>query len=96
MQLHLETAELNLVANILLGRPSPAAGIDEGLLNKILAKDLCLDSDELERLGTILGERERELKMALAQRSPVSPSELEKLGLLERALERVNEACVMF
>jgi len=32
MQLHLETAELNLVANFLLERPSPVGGVDESLL----------------------------------------------------------------
>ncbi len=114
MQLQLEAAELNLLADILLeqvGRASAKevpsqreTGIGltsssyEDLLNKILARDLRLDSGELEQAGELLGHRKRELKEEIA-RTPdpeVCVRLREKLGLVEHTLERVNEACVMF
>jgi len=97
MQLHLDTAELNLLADVLLQVKS-TSGADDDLLDKILAKDLRLDSDELEKLGDLLGKRSRQLKdeIARAQGSPAALVLQQKLGLLQRVLERVNEACVMF
>ncbi|HUI83724.1 MAG TPA: hypothetical protein VL240_05845 [Candidatus Binatia bacterium] len=118
MQLLLNTAELNIVADVLLteqsSRASAAAGeaagiqaqremaqrsrADDELLNKILVRDLRLDSGELLRLGDLLATRKRELKdeIARAQDSPAAPGLRQKLGILERALEKINEACVMF
>jgi len=95
MQLHLDSSELKLVADILLARASRTEA-DEILLNKILTRDLRLDGDELERLGEVLAERERELKAAIAQKTPADSGLQERLALLRRAKERINEACVMF
>ena len=116
MQLHLETDELNLVANILLERIGKAAhgGLSddeqldprmrlsprffEDLADKILARDLRLDSDELEQLSELLRAERRKLAEQVAQQENVElkAQSQRRLGLLDRALERVSEACVMF
>jgi len=116
MQLLLNTAELNIVADILLREQSSRAAAaaatgtqaeeemakrsraDDELLNKILARDLRLDSDELLRLSDLLASCKRELKdeIARAQDSPAAPGLRQKLAILEHALEKINEACVMF
>ena len=72
MQLHLETDELNLVADILMQRIGKASAQaarfssrpDESirlgpqfydrLLDKILARDMRLDTDELDQIGELL------------------------------------------
>jgi hypothetical protein len=73
MQLHLETDELNLLANILLervgtistqasssGSPQSDGNLGQGprffddILDKVLARDLRLDSDELEGVADLL------------------------------------------
>jgi hypothetical protein len=70
MQLHLETDELDLIANILLQREgqlsrlsqqevsSTQPGVDlklcEELLDRVLARDTEFDSDELEQLAELL------------------------------------------
>ena len=95
MQFHLETDELNLLANVLSEQdPGPY----HELLNKILARDLRLDGSELEQAADLLAGKKRCLKDEIA-RQPDAPLKLElqrQLALLERVLERVNEACVMF
>jgi len=95
MQFHLETDELNLFANVLLEQdPRPY----KELLNKVLARDLRLDGSELEQAADLLAGKKRSLKDEIA-RQPDAPLKLElqrQLALLERVLERVNEACVMF
>lgn len=95
MQFHLEAAELKLLANVLLGQDSPQCG---ELLNKVMAHDLRFDSIELELTGELLAARKRSLKEEIAgQQDAARKSELEReLALLNRVLERVNEACVMF
>jgi hypothetical protein len=95
MQFHLETDELNLLANLLLEQdPRPY----QELLHKILARDLRLDAGELEQAGDLLASKKRSLKDEIARQPDASLKlELERqLALLERVLERVNEACVMF
>jgi len=117
MQLHLETDELNLVANILMERigkasaqATPSGGgqpgqrtrlgpqFYDGLLDKVLARDLRLDTDELEQMGEILSAQKRKLTEQIAR--PEQAARLGKmqqeLKVVERALERINEACVMF
>ena len=96
MQLYLDTAELNLVADLLL--KMGASGRDADILDRILARDLRLDGNELERLGELLAKRKTELKDEIdhTQESAALEEKREKLSLLERALERINEACVMF
>jgi len=95
MQFHLETDELNLLANILLEQDPRQYG---ELLNKVLARDLRFDSGELEQTAELLAGKKRSLKEEVARQPEGTPkTELQrKLALLERVLERVNEACVMF
>ncbi len=93
MQFHLETDELNLLANILLEEDSPEYS---EIFNKVMTHDLRLDADELEAAGDLLAAKKDRLKEELA-RQPERKVQLERqLSLLERVLERVNEACVMF
>ena len=95
MQFHLETDELKLLANVLLEQdPRPY----QELLNKVLAHDLRLDADELEQTADLLAGKKLSLKDEI-DRQPDAALKLglqQKLALLERVLERVNEACVMF
>jgi hypothetical protein len=95
MQFHLDTDELNFLANVLLEQdPRPY----KELLDKVMARDLRLDSGELEQAGELLAAKKRRLQQEL-ERQPNSAvkAQLEgELALLERVLERVNEACVMF
>jgi hypothetical protein len=94
MQFHLETDELNLLANILLEQDARQYG---ELLNKVLARDLRFDSGELEQTAELLAGKKRSLKEEVARQAEgTTKTELQrKLALLERVLE-VNEACVMF
>jgi len=95
MQFHLESDELNLLANVLLEQdPRPY----QELLNKVLAHDLRLDGGELEQAADLLAAKKRSLKDEIGrQRNAALKIELERqLALLERVQERVNEACVMF
>ncbi|HYW40921.1 MAG TPA: hypothetical protein VE957_22655 [Terriglobales bacterium] len=95
MQFHLETDELNLLANVLLEQDPRQYN---ELLNKVLARDLRFDSGELEQTADLLAGKKRSLKDEIA-RQPNAALKLElqrQLALLERVLERVNEACVMF
>jgi hypothetical protein len=114
MQLHLETDELNLVANILLERmgkapaqAAPSRGGQPGqsmrlgpqfydrLLDKILARDLRLDTDELDQMGELLDTQRCKLTEQIARGE--NAAELQrKLRLLDQVLERISEACVMF
>jgi hypothetical protein len=95
MQFHLETDELNLLANVLLEQdPRPY----QELLNKVMARDLRLDAGELEQAADLLAGKKHSLKDEIArQPNAVLKMDLQRqLTLLERTLERVNEACVMF
>lgn len=95
MQFHLEPDELKLLANVLLEQdPRPY----QELLNKVLARDLRLDADELEQAADLLAGKKSSLQEEIARQPDASPkTELQRqLALLERVLERVNEACVMF
>ena len=95
MQFRLEPDELNLLANILLEQDPRQYN---ELLNKVMAHDLRFDSGELEQTAELLASKKRTLKDEISrQPSDELKRELErKLALLERVLERVNEACVMF
>jgi hypothetical protein len=95
MQFHLETNELNLLANVLLEQDPRQYN---ELLNKVLAHDLRFDSGELEQTADLLAGKKRSLKDEIA-RQPDAALKLElqrQLALLERVQERANEACVMF
>ena len=95
MQFHLETDELNLLVNV-LAEQDPRRYNE--LLNKVLAHDLRFDSGELEQSADLLAGKKRSLKDEIA-RQPDATLKMalqRQLELLERVLERVNEACVMF
>jgi len=95
MQFHLESDEIQLLANILLEQDSRQYN---ELFQKVMARDLRLDADELEDASELLAGKKQSLKDEIArQADPKLKSELEhKLEILERALYRVNEACMMF
>jgi hypothetical protein len=99
MQLHLETDELNLLANLLMERDSeaPRSKLDDSLLEMVLARDLRFDSDELERVAARLAAYEHILRDAVAQEPNLArkAERQQRLALLERVLEKVDEACVM-
>jgi hypothetical protein len=99
MQLHLETDELSLLANLLMNRGSEVSrsSLDDGLLEMVLAHDLRFDSDELERVAALLATHEHSLKEALDRESNLSrKAEMQKKpAVLEHVLEKVDEACVM-
>jgi hypothetical protein len=95
MQFRLEPQELKLLANVLLEQdPRPY----QELLNKVMAHDLRLDADELEQAANLLAGKKLSLKDEIGrQQNAALKIDLERqLALLERVLERVNEACVMF
>lgn len=95
MQFHLETDELKLLANLLLEQDPRKYG---DILNKVMARDLRFDSGELEQTAELLAGKKRSLKEEIAlQTDAAQKANLQqRLALLERVLERVNEACVMF
>jgi hypothetical protein len=95
MQFHLEPDELKLLADLLLEQ-DPRQYSD--LLNKVMSHDLRFDSGELEQTAELLAKRKHTLKDEIArQPNAALKAELQRqLALLERVLERVNEACVMF
>jgi hypothetical protein len=95
MQFHLESDELRLLANVLLEQDPRQYN---ELLNKVMAHDLRFDSGELEQTGELLAGKKSSLKEEIArQPDGTLKTELQRqLALLERVLERVNEACVMF
>ena len=95
MQFHLEAEEVKLLADLLLEQDQRAYA---DLVDKVLARDLRFDSDQLEKTADLLAATEHNLKVTLAREGdPALKSLLQrKLALLERVLEKVNEACVMF
>ncbi|MGO9574999.1 MAG: hypothetical protein ACLPTQ_11805 [Terriglobales bacterium] len=95
MQFHLEPDELKLLANVLLEQDLRPY---QELLNKVLAHDLRLDGSEFEQAADLLAGKKRSLHDEIARQSDATlKTELQRqLVLLERVLERVNEACVMF
>jgi hypothetical protein len=100
MQLHLETDELNLLANLLMERGAAAQSQVQydDLLEMVLARNLSFDADEFERLADLLAAQERRLKQEVSrQPSGQQATDMEEtLALLERLLEKIDEACVMF
>ncbi|HVP54857.1 MAG TPA: hypothetical protein VMU45_07670 [Candidatus Eisenbacteria bacterium] len=100
MQLHLEADELNLLANLLMesaNAPQLEKPVDD-LLEMVLARDLRLDSDQLERAANVLAAAKRSMKEEISREPNASRRSglQQKLALLERVQERVDEACVMF
>jgi hypothetical protein len=94
MQLHLESDELKLLADVLLEQDQRRYA---DLVDKVLAHDLRFDADELEQTADLLAAEERKLKGETSPRGPTQEDAMRRrLALLEKVLERVNEACVMF
>ena len=117
MQLHLETDELNLIANTLMARLGKASAqaarsggdqpdqstrlgpqVYDRLLDKILARDLRLETDELDQMSELLDTQRCKLTEQIARgENAALQAELQRqLRLLDHVLERINEACVMF
>lgn len=94
VELRLETDEPNLPANLLM---NPVGQDPHSPLEMVLARDLRFDSDELERLAELLVASERSMKDDVQRgAAPVCRFELKcRLGLLERTLEKIDEASVM-
>jgi hypothetical protein len=67
------------------------------LLDKVLARNLKFDSDELEQLADLLSDKKIRIKSQIARQynAALKKKVEQKLALLERALERVEEACAM-
>jgi len=95
MQFRLEIDELNLLADVLLEQDPRQY---KGLLNKVMVRDLRFDAGELEQTAELLAGKKRSLKDEIAQQpnAALKTGLQRQLALLERVLERVNEACVMF
>ena len=96
MQLRLSNEELNFLANLLL-EEGETTQFRRDLLNKILARDLRLDTDELDAVHQLLvAEKHRLRESANHHGDAMADAELEqKLNLLERTIEKVDEACAM-
>jgi hypothetical protein len=95
MQFYLTSEELKLLANVLLEQDAKQYG---EILDKVMAHDLRLDAGELLDSATALETKKQSLRAEIAaQPDAAKKAALEsKLALLERVLDRVNEACVMF
>jgi hypothetical protein len=69
----------------------------DDVLDKVLARDLQLDSDELEQVADLLAQQKREVNDEIAglQNSALRLKLQKKLGLVERVLEKVDEVRAM-
>jgi hypothetical protein len=79
------------------GDRDQAAQRYDHLLVKVLARDLRLDSDELEQVADLFGEQKRDLhgEIARLQNSALRLKLQQKLELVERVLERIDEVRAM-
>ena len=108
MQCHLDTDELNLLADVLLEKisgssaDSPKSDSERrsynALLDKVLARALRFDSDEFDQAAQLLAAKKRLLQEQIASQAnaTLKLALQQKLTLLERALEKIDEACTMF
>ncbi len=92
MQLQFTAEELNFLANILLNEGDPA-----GLLDRVLARDLRFDIDELERLRELLMSCKRKTAEQELHKNNIQTRKLLPLHLaqLDSMIEKVSEACAM-
>jgi hypothetical protein len=69
----------------------------DDLLDKVLARDLRLDSDALDQVADLLEQQKSDLndEIARLQNSTLRLKLQQKLGLVERILERIDEARAM-
>jgi len=95
MQFYLETEELNLLADVLLEQDLQKYG---ELLNKVMSRDLRFDADEFLQAADLLADKKSRLTDEIARQTNVALKGqlLQKLVLVERVLDKVNECCVMF
>ena len=96
MQLRLTNDELNLIANLLMEHDDKTTA-HRDLLNKVLAKDLKFDTDELELLDRFLKSAQHNLRQSAARHGDATadPDLEATLCTLESAVEKVDEACAM-
>ena len=94
MQLHFSVEQLQLLADILSEQKTKPA---EDLLDRVLARDLRCDFDDLEQLGGLLNTRRKEVMSRLAEtKNPELSATLQQTKLLlDGMLERVSEASAM-
>jgi hypothetical protein len=94
MQLHFTVPQLQLLAEILSEQKGPVA---EDLLDRVLAKDLRFDFDELEQLSALVNAGRAEILAELGHATiPASSAGLErKKQLVDEMLERLSEASAM-
>lgn len=91
MQLHCSPEELNLLASILLNA-DPA-----GLRDRVLARDLRFEFDELDQLREILLANWSNAANELAVcHDPATQQTIEaRRSMLESMIEKVGESCAM-
>lgn len=94
MQLHFSVEQLQLLAEILSEQRTKPA---EDLLDRVLARDLRFDFDELEQLSVLLNARRKEVMNRLGEtKNPELSARLQQAkSLLDGMLERVSEASAM-
>jgi len=94
MQLHFTVPQLQVLAEILSEQKGPVA---EDLLDRVLAKDLRFDFDELEQLTALVNAGRAEILTELGHATnPAASSGLErKKQLVDEMLERLSEASAM-
>jgi len=92
MQLHFAPEELSLLADILLNQRDPI-----GVLDRVMARDLRLDSDELDQLRDALIANQKRTRADLADTKNPQRTKglLARQILLESMVEKVSEACAM-
>lgn len=99
MQCHLETDELTVLADELMEQVGVLAAehmdvtAANDLLDKVLARDLRFDSDEFEYAAQLLNIRRQAMREELKRRP--DPALAARLAILERTLEKLDEACAM-
>ena len=100
MELHLDSAELNLIANILIEQSSMSdlggnANVVRILLHKVLAGDLTFTPNELDGLVAILAAQKHRLHDSIVHHGDATENgDAQRVfDLLERALAHANEAC---
>jgi len=94
MQLHFTVPQLQVLAEILSEQKGPVA---EDLLDRVLAKDVRFDFDELEQLSALVNAGRAEILAELGHAStPATSAGLgRKKQLVDEMLERLSEASAM-
>ena len=92
MQLHFTVRQLQLLADLLTEEKT-----EEDLLDRVLARDLRLDYDELERLNDLVTSwRSEVIKMLQSTTKPETNVSLQqKKVLLDEMQERLSEVTAM-